>query len=110
MPWTTEPSLLTARNGLAAATCDAPTPGAGYRIYAVGGNDGTGPLATVEVYDTLAKIWSTAASLLTPRLNLAAASGPGRLYALGGSSGTAALATNEIYDPAAGTWTAAAPL
>ncbi|MGP0017729.1 MAG: Kelch repeat-containing protein [Candidatus Sulfotelmatobacter sp.] len=110
MPWTTEPSLLTARNGLAAATCDAPTPGAGYRIYAVGGNDGTGPVATVEVYDTLAKIWSTAASLLTPRLNLAAASGPGRLYALGGSSGTAALATNEIYDPAAGTWTAAAPL
>ena len=110
MPWTTEPALLTARQGLAAATCDAPTPGSGYRIYAIGGDNGSGPVATVEVYDTLAKSWSTAAPMTTARLNLAAASGPGRLYALGGSDGTAALATHEIYDPAAGTWSAAASL
>ena len=110
MPWTTEPALAHARNGLAAATCDAPAPASGYRIYAVGGNDSTSPVATVEAYDTLAKSWSAIAAMPTARENLAAASGPGRLYAVGGDDGNSALATHEIYDPAAGTWSPAPPL
>src|SRR5271166_1734741 len=105
MPWTNEPSLNTARQGLAATTSDAPSPGSGYRIYAIGGNDSTSPVATVEAYDTLAKSWSTVAPMITAREGLAATSGPGRLYTLGGFDGTsAAVATHEIYDPAAGTW------
>ena len=107
MPWTVEPSLNVARNGLAAAVCDAPAPESGYRIYAIGGSDGTGPVATVEAYGTL---WSAVAPMPTARQNLAATSGPGRIYALGGSNGSAPLATNEIYDPAAGTWTSGAAL
>jgi hypothetical protein len=110
MPWTNEPSLTDARQGLAAATCDAPTPGSGYRIYAIGGNDSTGVVATVEAYDTLAKTWTIVAPMITARQNLAAASGPGRLYAIGGSTGFGPLATHEIYDPAAGTWAAAPSL
>jgi hypothetical protein len=110
MSWVNEPSLADPRQGLAAATSDAPSPGSGYRIYAVGGDDGTGPVTTVEAYDTLAGSWSTIAPMATARLNLAATSGPGRLYALGGSTGSSALASHEIYDPAADNWSAAAPL
>lgn len=110
MPWTSESSLTDPRQGLAASTSDAPAPGSGYRIYAIGGNDGTGPVATVEAYNTLAPGWSAAASLGTARANLAATSGPGRLYALGGTDGIGPLGTHEIYDPAAGTWSPAPAL
>ncbi len=110
MPWTSEPSLITARNGLAAATADAPSPASGYRIYAIGGSNGTAPLTTTEAYDTLAKTWSAVAPMITARLNLAATTGPGLLYAVGGSDGTGPLAAFEIYDPAADAWSAAAAL
>src|SRR5215472_5658046 len=104
MPWTTEPTLKFARQGLAAAVCDAPNPGSGYRIYAIGGNDGTGPVATVEAYDTIAGSWSSIASLPTAREELAATAGPERLYAIGGDNGSAAVNTFEIYNPAADAW------
>ncbi len=107
MPWLNEPSLETSRQGLAAVTSDASSPASGYVIYAIGGDDGTAPVPTVEAYDTLAKSWSMAKPMITPRLNLAVASGPGRIYALGGTDGTGPLATHEIYDPAADTWSAA---
>jgi N-acetylneuraminic acid mutarotase len=112
MPWTNEPSLTDARQNLAAATSDAPSPESGYRIYAIGGNDGSGPVTTVEAYNTLVDppMWSPTAPLPTPRQNLAATSGPGRLYALGGDNGSTALATHEIYDPAADMWASAASL
>src|ERR1039457_2222878 len=110
MPWTSEPSLITARNGLAAATADAPSPASGYRIYAIGGSNGNAPLTTTEAYDTLAKTWSAVAPMITARLNLAATTGPGLLYAVGGSDGTGPLAAFEIYDPAADAWSAAAAL
>ena len=111
MPWTNEPPLATARQLLAAATCDAPAPGSGYRIYALGGSPTPGTiLATVEAYDTSTGAWSPIGAMPTAREALAATSGPGRLYALGGDNGSGALATHEIYDPAAGTWAAASPL
>ncbi len=111
MPWKNEAPLATARQLLAAATCDAPAPGSGYRIYALGGSPTPGTiLATVEAYDTSTGAWSPIGAMPTAREALAATSGPGRLYALGGDNGSGALATHEIYDPAAGTWAAAPPL
>jgi N-acetylneuraminic acid mutarotase len=110
MPWNMETPLEDGRQNLAAATCDAPAPAAGYRIYAIGGSDFSGVSSTVEIYDTLAKTWSTISPLPTARQNLAAASGPGRLFALGGDNGASALTTHETYDPAAGAWSAAPPL
>jgi N-acetylneuraminic acid mutarotase len=110
MSWTNEPSLADPRQGLAATTSDAPSPASGYRIYAIGGDDGSGPVATAAAYDTLARAWSTVASMPTARLNLAATSGPGLLYALGGSTGSSALATHEIYDAAADAWSSSTPL
>ena len=107
MPWNMESPLEDGRQSLAAATCDAPAPAAGFRIYAIGGGDFSGVSSTVEIYDTLAKSWSTISPLPTARQGLAAASGPGRLYALGGNDGVNPLATHEIYNPAAGAWSAA---
>ena len=110
MPWTNATPLPTARQGLAAATSDAPTPGSGYRIYAIGGNSAASVVATVEAYDTHAKTWSPVAPMPTARESLAATSGTARLYAIGGDNGVGPLATHEIYDPAAGTWAAAPAL
>jgi N-acetylneuraminic acid mutarotase len=111
MPWTNEPSLLNAASGPAAASADAPTPQSGYRIYVLGGNNGVDLAdATVQTYDTSTETWSTAPSMPTARLNLAAAGGPNRVYAIGGSDGTGPLATHEIFDPAGNDWTTAAPL
>jgi Kelch motif len=104
MPWTNEPPLGLARVGLAAATCDAPVPESGYRIYAIGGYDGVSDVPTVEAYDTVARTWSNVAPMITARGVLAAASGAGRLYAIGGEVEGNPVSTHEIYDPAAGTW------
>jgi hypothetical protein len=110
MGWTNETSLNTSVTGPAAVTADAVSPAAGYSIYAIGGNDGTSPVGTVQAYDTATQTWSAVTSMPTSRLNLAAASGPGRVYAIGGSDGAAALANNEIFNPAGNDWTAGAPL
>lgn len=110
MAWTNETPLTTAVQGLAAVTADAPSGAAGYSIYAIGGSDGTNPVPDVEAYDTGTQTWTTVPPMLTSRLNLAAASGPGRVYALGGSTGAAPLDNNEIYNPAGNDWTAGAAL
>jgi hypothetical protein len=39
MPWTVEPPLTDPRYFLAAATCNAPAPGSGSGVYAIGGVD-----------------------------------------------------------------------
>ena len=114
MPWTNEPSLSFPRQGLAAAVCDAPSPGSGYQIYAIGGDDDAGDiLATVEAYDTSAAAWSSVVPMNTPRTNLAAAPGIARIHALGGADASGPLATHEIYHPAAGAggaWSSATAL
>jgi N-acetylneuraminic acid mutarotase len=97
---------------LAAATCDAPTPGSGQRIYAIGGYDGNNAVATVEAYDTAQKTWSTMPSMPTPRYYLGAASSAGRLHALGGWDATFTPGTaHEVYEPATNAWSSqVAPL
>jgi hypothetical protein len=121
MPWTAEPPLAHPRAFFAAATCDAPTPGSGSRVYAIGGYTSipanTGPVATVEAYDTAQKTWS-AAPPMPQALGMHAAASipgtPGALHVLGGadSSGTQVTA-HEVYDPgasAAHAWSSAHPM
>jgi N-acetylneuraminic acid mutarotase len=112
MPWTEESPLPHPRMGLAAATCDAPAPGSGSRIYAIGGLASHNAVATVEAYDTAQKTWSATPAMPTPRSWLAAASSPGRLHALGGWGDTATpFAAHEVYEPANNAWSSqAAPL
>jgi N-acetylneuraminic acid mutarotase len=72
-------------------------------VYAIGGHDGAGRLATVEAYDPVANGWSARAPMPTSREQLAASAAAGRIYAIGGWS-TANLDVVEEYDPATNTW------
>jgi hypothetical protein len=119
MPWTQEPPLPNPRQGLAAAVCDAPPPGSGSWIYAVGGGDVNGnPVATVEAYDTSTKTWSSIPSIPTgARMGLAAASipatssRPATLHVLGGQNASYDFVNNhDVYEPATNSWSTAQPL
>jgi hypothetical protein len=56
MPWTNEPPFTDPRYFLAAAMCNAPAPGSGSGIYAIGGVDTSSsqngdPVSTDPVHD-----------------------------------------------------------
>jgi hypothetical protein len=114
MPWVSEQSLPEGSQGLAAATFDAPSPGAGYRVYAIGGAVSVNNFLAAHVaYDTSAnaKQWSSISPMNNPRAFLAATSSPGQLHALGGGDENGDIAdAHEIYDPAADAWSSAPPL
>ena len=111
MVWSAVTSLNSPREGLAVANAAAPAPLPGFRIYAVGGDEGGPPVGVVEAYDPAANSWTALArSLPTPRTNLAAAAANGVIHAVGGSDGSGPLATHEIYNPVTGAWTSAPPL
>ena len=81
----------------------AATAGADGRIYALGGFQNSGLLATVEAYTPSTDTWATLASMSTSREWPAAATGAdGRIYAVGGTDGllnVLASATMEAYTP-----------
>jgi N-acetylneuraminic acid mutarotase len=107
--WTTLMPMPTARFDLAAAA--APCHGAsGTCLYAIGGNDGSAVLATVEQYNPATNTWSTLMPMPTARTALAAAAGA-HVYAVGGYDKHATdLGTLEQYDPPTNTWATLMPM
>ena len=106
--WFTTAPMPTARGSLAAAS-------SGGKIYAIGGVTSKGGIrsffSTVEVYDPGANSWSTAASMPTPRYDLAAATdAQGNIYAIGGVTPNGTASTVEKYNPATDTWSAVASM
>ena len=94
----TRASMPTARAALGVAAAS------NGRVYAIGGTDSGGTLATVEEYDPATDTWMTRASMPTARASLGVATASnGRVYAIGGSSGDI-FATVEEYDPVTDTW------
>ena len=73
--------MPTSRSELSADTLNG-------KIYAIGGLQGTGFLANVEVYDPPSNSWSTAPSILTALGALAATDVNGLIYTVGGANGT----------------------
>jgi N-acetylneuraminic acid mutarotase len=118
MPWTAAPPMTHPRWFLAAATANAPAPGSGTSVYAIGGYYGTNApanealVSTVEAYDTAKRTWSTTAPIPSPlRQGFGAASVAGRLHIVGGFDASyTALATHDVYDPATNSWSSLAPL
>jgi len=94
--WVTKASMSTARSGLAAVVLNN-------KIYAIGGYNSGGFLATNEEYDPVSNSWTAKASMPTARYDLMGAAANGRVYALGGHNGSD-LAVNEEYNPATNTW------
>jgi N-acetylneuraminic acid mutarotase len=82
----------------------------------VGGQSGTGVLASAEVFDPAAGAWAPAAAMGTARHGHAAVTLPdGRILVTGGSGvrpgqEDGALASAELFHPDTGTWTAATPM
>src|SRR5438034_966710 len=101
--WTTKAPMPTARFGLGAAAVNGV-------LYAVGGANGGGDLATVEAYDPVTNTWTTQAPMPTARYSLGVGVVNGILYAVGGANNGGFLATLEAYDPSTATWTTQAPM
>ncbi|CAL5220410.1 g2421 [Coccomyxa viridis] len=87
-----------------------PTPAAGFKVLAIGGDDGDVNIySSAELYDSLTATWKATGSMSVPRTNFVAVKLlDGRVLVTGGveTSSTAAqpLATCEIYDPVTGVW------
>ena len=56
------------------------------QLYVVGGYDGTGASATLDVYDPATNTWVTKASMPTARRGAAGATYGGKLYVIGGAT------------------------
>jgi hypothetical protein len=85
------------------------------RVLVAGGVFGSQPffdaLATAEVYDPAAGVWSTAASMHTDRQYHTATLLPdGTVLVTGGLGSAENKATAEVYDPAHDTWRAIADM
>jgi hypothetical protein len=80
------------------------------KILLAGGQNGSGFLATAEVYDPASGSWSATASMASARYSHTATLLPtGKVLVPGGYNGSY-LAGAEVYDPGSGTWSATAPL
>lgn len=82
-------------------------------IWVIGGLTGAQALSTVEIYDPDLDMWTTGPSLLTPRNQAAAATGPnGRIFVFGGDNGSGSVIYDsvEMYDPATGSWVSRTPM
>jgi N-acetylneuraminic acid mutarotase len=103
--WTTVAPLPTARRRLAAAAGFCPGSTATICVYAIGGNSSAGIVATVEVYNPTANIWTTVMPMPTAREELAAATIGRFIYAVGGSN-TQGVSVNTVerYDTLTNTW------
>jgi len=101
--WTEKAPMHTARSTVATCVVDG-------KIYAIGGWDGTKPLATVEVYDPITDTWTKKAPMPTARCALSASVVNGKIYVFGGQLTTPIaagprVAAVEEYDPVMDTWT-----
>jgi N-acetylneuraminic acid mutarotase len=95
--WSTRASLPTAASYAAAEATSGVT--APKKIYVVGGSDETSYNDITYAYDSKGNVWSTGASMLTPRVYLALAVVDDILYAIGGFDGENWLNVNEQYMP-----------
>ena len=103
--WTATGSLATARDDHTATLLP------NGKVLVAGGYDGSGTLASAELYDPASGTWTATGSLATARYRHTATLLPnGKVLVAGGSDNSGALASAELYDPASGTWTATGSL
>jgi large repetitive protein len=98
-------------NWLAAGSMTAPRSGAASallqdgRILITGGDNGAGPVASAEVFDTAGSFAAIAPMGTARSAHSATILIDGRVLVAGGSTGATATNSAEIFDPAASTWT-----
>src|SRR5262249_28734979 len=90
--WSPIAAMQSVRYGLAAAT------GPDGRIYAIGGYDGFGNIATVEAYDLQADPWTFVAAMnYAHAIRATATAADGRIYVFGGEVAYPPLGVVETY-------------
>ena len=95
--WSTRRSLPTAESYAAAEATSGVT--APKKIYVVGGSNQTNYSSVTYAYDSKGNVWTTGASMPTPRVYLALAVVDEVLYAIGGFDGENWLKVTEQYMP-----------
>ncbi|HWS95729.1 MAG TPA: kelch repeat-containing protein, partial [Candidatus Methylomirabilis sp.] len=78
-------------------------------VLVAGGSNGSGYLATAQLYNPVTRLWTATGSMTTARQYFAAVVLPnGRVLVEGGQgTGGAILASAELYTPSTGKWTPA---
>jgi len=96
--WTMKTAMPTARSGLGVAVVNG-------KIYAIGGLNDDGYLATCEEYDPATNSWVAKKHMPTSRSNFAVIVVENKIYAIGGLTGDdTPTGVNEVYDPATDMW------
>ena len=100
----TTPPLNVARRGHAAVALD------GGRVMIIGGENRTGPVKEVEIFDPGARTFALAAELPIPRADLTATRlADGRILIAGGRDQSGAGTATEIYSPISGAFSPPGP-
>ncbi|XP_022167786.1 kelch-like protein 2 isoform X2 [Myzus persicae] len=73
-------------------------------IYAVGGDDGSSYLDSVECYDPSINKWNPVAKMSCCRFNVSVGVLDGKMYAIGGIYESYVQKTVEVYNPSTGVW------
>src|SRR5436190_1091698 len=103
--WTFTGSLNTARGSHTATLLP------NGKVLVAGGINGSGVLASAELYDPASGTWTTTGSLNSARFQHTATLLPnGKVLVAGGFDGSRFLASAELYDPASKSWTATGSL
>ena len=95
--------MLQCRRGCAAAAING-------QLIVVGGSDATAVHSSVESYNMYSNVWTSLASMSTPRRLASAAVACGKLVVVGGWDGVRALSSCEAYVPETGAWESVAPM
>ncbi len=104
--WTEIASLASPRDHLAVTAF-------GGQVYALGGRDGQGELASVEVYDPVTGAWQPGPAMLEERSGFGAVAEPDGIIAMGGELVTGqqvTLDSAERLDPTSGQWVSIASM
>lgn len=78
------------------------------KIYVVGGDNGSVPIADTQIYDTVTNTWSTGAALPVATIDAASAVVKNVLYVFGGTPDDGTTVTNAVwaYNPKTNKWSA----
>jgi N-acetylneuraminic acid mutarotase len=101
-----------AKSAMPAPRMAAAYVGTSGRIYVIGGAQGTGSTARVDIYDVAADKWSSAAQLPSPRQSLSAAIFGDSIHVVGGQSidPPKTYADHFVLNMKTGSWSKSASL
>lgn len=81
-----------------------------YKLYCIGGNDGSTIYDAVEIYDFITGVWTSGKGMPTARRAFTSVTIDEKIYCIGGDDGNSQLSSVEIYDTKTDTWSKGADM